>query len=71
MNDYKARVVVEYKQLRDRCDKLQTMLDRHANGTLGFTPDCPIELLSKQALAMLDYKTILEERAKIEHITLG
>ena len=71
MEDYKQRFTEEYRQLCDRYGKLVNMLDRHANGTLGFTPDCPIELLSKQALAMLDYKAILEERANIEHIILG
>lgn len=70
MADYKQRFIEEYRQLDERVQKLQHMLDRHHTGTLGFTPDCPIELLSKQLLTMIDYKNILEERAEIEHILL-
>jgi len=71
MTDYKQRFIEEYKQLNDRVQKLQRTLDLHHAGTLGFTPDCPIELLSKQLLTMIDYKNILEERAEIEHIELA
>lgn len=71
MADYKQRFIEEYRQLDERVQKLQRTLDRHHAGTLGFTPDCPIELLSKQLLTMIDYKNILEERAEIEHIELA
>lgn len=70
MEAYKRRFIDEYKQLDERAHKLQRMLDRYHAGTLGFTPDCPIELLSQQLLAMIDYRNILEERAQIEHIEL-
>ena len=70
MADYKQRFIEEYRQLNDRIQKLRRMLDRHHAGTLGFTPDCPVTLLSKQLLAMIDYRNILEERAQIEHIEL-
>ena len=70
MTDYKQRFIEEYKQLDERVQKLMRTLDRYHAGTLGFTPDCPIELLSKQLLTMIDYKNILEERARVEHITL-
>jgi hypothetical protein len=68
MTDYKQRFIEEYDQLDERIQKLQRMLDRHRAGTLGFAPDCPIELLSKQLLTMIDYRNILEERAEIEHV---
>lgn len=71
MADYKQRFIEEYRQLDGRIQKLHRMLDRHHAGTLGFTPDCPIELLSKQLLTMIDYRNILEERAQIEHIDLN
>ncbi|MEE8739029.1 MAG: hypothetical protein SOI66_09020 [Bifidobacterium sp.] len=68
MADYKQRFIEEYDQLDERIRKLQSMLDRQRADTLGFTPDCPIELLSKQLLTMLNYRNILEKRAEIEHI---
>lgn len=71
MEAYKERFVEEYKQLKNRAEKLQVILDRYNARTLDFTPDCPIELLSRQLLTMIDYKTILEERAEIEHIDLS
>ncbi|MDN6458064.1 MULTISPECIES: crAss001_48 related protein [Actinomycetes] len=70
MADYKQRFIEEYRQLDERIQKLQRMLDRHHAGTLGFTPDCPIKLLSQQLLTMIDYRNILEERAEIEYINL-
>ena len=70
MTDYKQRFIEEYRQLDERIQSLQRMLDRNHAGTLGFTPDCPIELLSKQLLTMMDYSNILKERAEIEHIEL-
>jgi len=70
MGSYKQRFVEEYAQLSARYDRLVRMLDRYENGTLDFTFDCPVKLLTRQALAMLDYKTVLEERARFEHIEL-
>lgn len=70
MNDYKARVIVEYNQLRDRCNKLRAMLDKDRDGTLGFTLSCPRDMLARQLQAMTQYRSVLEERAQVEHITL-
>ena len=67
---YQQRFVIEYRQLADRCEKLQSMLDRWNAGTLDFTPSCPYELLSRQLNHMNEYRLILEERAKIEDIDL-
>lgn len=70
MGSYKKRFVEEYAQLSARYDRLVRMLDRYENGTLDSTLDCPVKILTRQALAMLDYKNVLEERARIEHIKL-
>lgn len=68
--DFKERFYIEYKELEDRSNKLSAMLEKWRNNSLNFTPNCPYELLEKQLQVMLEYKKILEERAKIEKISL-
>lgn len=68
--DFKDRFYIEYKQLEDRSNKLSAMLEKWRNNSLKFTPSCSYELLEKQLQVMLEYKKILEERAKIEKISL-
>lgn len=68
--DFKDRFYIEYKELEDRCNKLSAMLEKWRNNSLDFTPSCSYELLEKQLQVMLEYKKILEERAKIEKISL-
>lgn len=46
------------------------MLEKWRNNSLDFTPSCSYEILEKQLQVMLEYKNILEERAKIEKISL-
>lgn len=68
--NYKERFYIEYKELEDRSNKLANMLEKWRNNSLDFTPSCSYELLEKQLKVMLEYKNILEERAKIENISL-
>jgi hypothetical protein len=68
--NYKDRFYIEYKELEDRSNKLAAMLEKWRNNSLDFTPSCSYELLEKQLKVMLAYKEILEERAKIENISL-
>ena len=68
--DWKERVQLEYKQLKERYDKLHSMLVKYEAGTLEFTPNCPIDLLKEQAAAMGKYLYVLEVRAQIEDINL-
>ena len=68
--DYKKRFIGEYHEIRNRAMKLDEMLDRYDDGTLGFTFDCPYSLLSAQSNAMWTYLSILETRAQIEQIDL-
>jgi len=70
MDDYKERMKVEYRQTKERYDKLHAMLVKHDAGTLDFTPTCPIELLKEQAGAMGKYLYILEVRAQIENVDI-
>lgn len=68
--DWKERVQLEYKQLKERYDKLHNMIVKYEAGTLEFTPNCPIDLLKEQAAAMGKYLYVLEVRAQIEGIDL-
>ena len=68
--DWKERVQLEYKQLKERYDKLHNMIVKYEAGTLEFTPNCPLDLLKEQAAAMGKYLYVLEVHAQIEGIDL-
>ena len=68
--DWKERVQLEYRQLKERYDKLHNMIVKYEAGTLEFTPNCPLDLLKEQAAAMGKYLYMLEVRAQIEGIDL-
>ena len=68
--DFKERFRAEYFQLTNRIDGLENMLKGYRAGTLKFTPKCSIKLLDGQMRSMIIYRTHLEERAKIENISL-
>ena len=68
--DWKERVVQEYKELKERYNKLHRMLIKYEAGTLDFTPNCSLELLKEQKMYMGEYLRILEIRAEIEDIDL-
>ena len=70
MEDWKQRVVDEYRQLHGRYERLSAMIDKYESGTLSFTPNCPLCLLRMQADTMRKYLDILEIRGKIEKINL-
>lgn len=71
MEDYKDRVVKEYKDLYDKYQKLHNILVKYDAGKLEFTPTCPIDLLRNQASIMGQYLYVLETRAQIEDIKLS
>lgn len=64
--NYQTRFIAEYNQLVIRHDKLKTMLDKYHNGTLNFTPNCPIALLNAQLNTMETYLDILKDRMGYE-----
>ena len=68
--DYKKRCTAEYVQTKRRYDKLRRMIARYEAGTLDFVPNCPLELLKRQAAAMDEYLRVLEVRAEIEGFSL-
>ena len=70
MENYKQRMIEEYKQLAERLVKLGRLVEKHQSGTLDFKLTCPIELLEDQYCAMRLYLNILVQRATIEGIDL-
>ena len=70
MEPWKERFKKEYYELRERFQKLDMMIGQYEKGQLEFKPKCPIDLLKRQRSVMLDYLSILEQRAKIEEIKL-
>lgn len=71
MEAYKERFIKEFKELNERTEKLANMLTKYDNGTLEFTPTCPINMLRTQYFAMCAYRSVLIERADIENINLN
>lgn len=69
-NDYKQRFKNEYKETKERYDKLHKMIIKYTAGTLDFKPTCKLELLEEQAKYMGLYLKILEIRAEIEKVDL-
>lgn len=70
MESWKERMINEYREVKERYEKLHNMLVKYDAGKLEFTPSCPIDLLREQASVMGRYLYILEERACIEDIKL-
>ena len=67
---YKERMAEEYRQLKERYDKLHKILTKTEAGTLDFTLNCPVDLLKEQKRHMGNYLYCLEVRAEIEGIEL-
>lgn len=70
MTDYKERIKTEYRELKERCEKLNKMLVKHEAGTLDFKPASPIGLLENQLHYMQKYLRTLQIRAEHEKIDL-
>ena len=68
--DWKERFVQEYKELKERYNKLHRMVIKYEAGTLDFTPNCSLELLKEQKKYMGEYLRVLEIRSEIEGIDL-
>lgn len=68
--DWKERVVQEYKELKERYNKIHKMIIKYEAGTLDFTPNCSLGLLKEQEMYMGEYLRVLEIRAEIEDIDL-
>lgn len=68
--NYKERFFIEYKETKERYDKLHKIIVKYTAGKLDFKLNCDIELLKEQAKHMGNYLFILEVRAEIEGIDL-
>ena len=51
-DNYKDRFRAEYYQTKERYQRLHLMIIKYEAGTLDFQPDCPLELLKRQAKGM-------------------
>ena len=69
--DYKERFRAEYFQLKIRVNGLKNMLDKWDKGELNFTPTCPREIYNDQMEYMMNYMTVLANRAYLEHVDLS
>ena len=45
---WQKRMQKEYRELKERYEKLHKMVTKYEAGTLGFTPNCSLELLCQQ-----------------------
>ena len=70
--DYKGRFLAEYIQLESRYEALMNIIWKYDHGEkLGFELDTPMHLLKKQAKAMYEYISALNERARFEDIAVN
>lgn len=70
MEDYKLRMIEEYKELKARRESLHRILIKNEAGTLDFELNCPVKILMLQEQAMEQYMHVLEVRAEIESVDL-
>lgn len=69
MNDYKTRLLSEYKELVDRISKLRVFLNKWDNGQLSFVPKPSRAIYPRQLEAMCTYKICLESRMLTDRIS--
>ena len=70
--DYKECFLAEYIQLETRYEALMNIIWKYDHGEkLGFELDTPMHLLKKQAKAMYEYISALNERARFEDINIS
>ena len=67
---WQKRMQKEYRELKERYEKLHKMVTKYEAGTLGFTPNCSLELLCQQKRHVGEYLHDLEMRAEIEGVEL-
>lgn len=69
-SSWQDRMKKEYRELKERYEKLHRMVTKYEAGTLDFTPNCSIDLLRQQKRHMGEYLHDLEIRAEVEGIEL-
>lgn len=60
----------EYREMKERYEKLHRMVTKYEAGTLKVAPKCSIELLKQQKRHMGEYLHDLEIRAEIDGVEL-
>ena len=69
--DHTVRLLIEYKELVERVDKLEVLLMKNDASRLTFVLNCPARLLVEQLGTMKEYADILRRRMLVyEGITL-
>lgn len=67
---WQERMKREYRETKERYEKLHKMVTKYEAGTLDFTPNCSLDLLRQQKRHMGEYLHDLEVRAEIEGVEL-
>lgn len=67
---WQERMKREYREMKERYEKLHRMVTKYEAGTLNVTPKCSIELLKQQKRHMGEYLHDLEIRAEIDGVEL-
>lgn len=69
-DDYKTRIVEEYRELKERISKLDDAVTRYKRGELEFKPKCLGGMIVAQLYIMQDYLHVLFDRIKAMGISL-
>ena len=69
-DDYKSRAIGEYYFVKDKYNKLHSVIIKREAGKLDFEPNCPMKQWKSQASAMEQYLYQLEIKAEIEGYSL-
>lgn len=69
-DDYKTRMVEEYRELKERISKLDDAVTRYKRGELEFKPKCLGGMIVAQLYIMQDYLHVLFDRIKAMGISL-
>lgn len=69
-NTWQEHMKREYRETKERYEKLHRLVTKYEAGVLEFTPKCSIELLKQQKKHMGEYLHDLEVRAEIEGVNL-
>ena len=67
---WQERMKCEYRETKERYEKLHRMVTKYEAGVLEFTPTCSIELLKQQKRHMGEYLHDLEIRSFVEGVEL-
>lgn len=67
---WQERMKREYRETKERYEKLHRMVTKFEAGVLEFTPTCSIELLKQQKRHMGEYLHDLEIRSFVEGVEL-